>query len=164
MTRRILALMFTGAAASHAAKRKRKPKSKKPAAEKPSAKREKLLESLRQADADFAEATRVGRLDGWMSFFADDATAFPAGKPLIAGKEELRSFYSKMFEDPSLEISWKPVKADVAESGDLGYTIGTAEFRTKAKDGSPVIRPGKYLTVWKKQKDGAWKVAADLGN
>ncbi|MDX1980106.1 MAG: DUF4440 domain-containing protein [Bryobacteraceae bacterium] len=164
MTRRILSLLFAGAAASQAAKRKRKPKPKKETAEKPSAKREKLLESLRQADADFAEATRLHRLDGWMSFFLEDATAFPVGKPLISGHEELRTFYAKMFEDPNLEISWKPVKADVAESGDLGYTIGTAEFRTKAKDGSPVIRPGKYLTVWKKQKDGGWKVAADLGN
>jgi len=25
-------------------------------------------------------------------------------------------------------------------------------------------RRGKYITIWRKQADGRWKVAADLGN
>ncbi len=155
MNRRALSLLLTGAGAAYAAKRKRPARPKG---------REALLESLKKADLDFAEATKARRLDGWMSAFAEDATGFPAGKPMISGTAELRKHYAGMFEDPNFEISWKPVKADVAAGGDLGYTIGVAEFRTKAKDGSPMIRPGKYLTVWKKQKDGSWKVVADLGN
>lgn len=149
--------MFAGAGAAFGAKKRNRGGGK-------AAKREALLESLKKADLDFAEATKEKRLDGWMSAFAEEATAFPAGKPMISGLSELRTFYSRMFEDPNFEITWRPVKADVAASGDLGYTIGTAEFRTKNKEGNPVIRPGKYLTVWKKQKDGSWKVVADLGN
>ncbi|PYX88395.1 MAG: nuclear transport factor 2 family protein, partial [Acidobacteria bacterium] len=55
-------------------------------------------------------------------------------------------------------------KAEMAASGDLGYTYGTFEFRAKDKDGHPIVRYGKYATVWKKQKDGTWKVAMDMGN
>ncbi|MBI3681601.1 MAG: hypothetical protein HY235_14555 [Acidobacteria bacterium] len=55
-----------------------------------------------------------------MSFFADDATAFPAGQPFISGKQQLRAHYAKMFAAPDFQISWKPVKGDVAASGDLG--------------------------------------------
>lgn len=151
-------MLLLSAGGADGARRKRRSATK---AGKPP---EDVIEEIKKADLDFCEATKAKRLDGWMSYFADDAVAFPAGKPLISGKEELRTFYARMFEDPSLEIHWKPVRADAAASGDLGYTIGTAEFRTKDKDGKILIRPGKYLTVWKRQADGTWKVAADLGN
>jgi ketosteroid isomerase-like protein len=122
------------------------------------------IEAIQKADLAFCEETKKRGLEGWMSYFADDATAFPAGKPFITGRDTLRSFYSGMFSRPEFSLTWKPVKADAAASGDLGYTIGVAEFRFRDKDGKMVNSPGKYLTVWKKQKDGSWKVAADLGN
>ena len=123
------------------------------------------IKAIQQADLDFCAATKAKGLDGWMSYFADDASGFPEGKPLIQGKEALREFYGKgLFSTPGLTIDWRPVKADAAASGDLGYTIGTAEFHFTGKDGKPAERKSKYLTVWKKQSDGSWKVAADLGN
>jgi ketosteroid isomerase-like protein len=99
-----------------------------------------------------------------MSYFADDAAAFPAGKPLLSGRENLRENYSRMFKLPEFSLTWRPVKADAAESGDIGYSIGTSEFKYRDKEGKIVAEHGKYLTVWKKQKDGSWKVVADLGN
>lgn len=122
------------------------------------------IKAIQQADLDFCAATKARGLDGWMSYFADDATAFPAGKPFIQGKAALREFYSNLFSTPELTIDWRPVIAEAASSGDLGYTIGTAEFRFRDKDGQLTTRPGKYLTVWKKQAGGSWKVVADLGN
>jgi ketosteroid isomerase-like protein len=61
-------------------------------------------------------------------------------------------------------LTWTPVGADISASGDLGYTYGTFEFRSKDKDGKPIIEHGKYTSIWKKQKDGSWKVALDMGN
>ena len=122
------------------------------------------VESLKQADLAFCQATKARGLDGWMSYFAPDATGFPAGKPLIHGKPALREYYSGMFARPGFQIDWRPVQADVAASADLGYTIGTAEFQWRDKDGKLVESTGKYLTVWKKQPDGKWLVVADLGN
>lgn len=149
MTRRMLsALLLTSGAAKAAPK-----------------KQAAAIKAIQQADLDFCAATKAKGLDGWMSYFADDATGFPAGKPLIHGKAALREYYAAaIFSATDLTIDWKPVQADAAASGDLGYTIGTAEFRFRDKDGKMTSRPGKYLTVWKKQADGSWKVAADLGN
>jgi ketosteroid isomerase-like protein len=31
-------------------------------------------------------------------------------------------------------------------------------------DGQTVIETGKYTTIWKRQKDGTWKVVLDMGN
>jgi ketosteroid isomerase-like protein len=52
----------------------------------------------------------------------------------------------------------------MAASGDLGYTFGNYVLKAKDKDGKPVVEYGKYATVWKKQKDGSWKVVMDMGN
>lgn len=41
---------------------------------------------------------------------------------------------------------------------------GTFEFRSKDKDGKAVVDHGKYTSIWKKQKDGSWKVVLDMGN
>lgn len=149
MTRRtIAALLLAGSSAKAAPK-----------------KQAAAIKAIEQADRDFCAATKAKGLDGWMSYFADDATAFPSGEPLIHGKQALREYYgAAIFATPGLTIDWRPVKADAAASGDLGYTIGTAEFRFPDKDGKLVTRPGKYLTVWKKQPGGQWKVVADLGN
>jgi ketosteroid isomerase-like protein len=56
-------------------------------------------------------------------------------------------------------ISWIPVEAKVAESGELGYTWGNWKFITP-----DTILYGNYFTVWKKQRDGSWKFALDGGN
>ena len=45
-------------------------------------------------------------------------------------------------------LTWKPAMADVAASGDLGYTYGAYEL----KKGDLVIEHGSYVRVWKKQR------------
>jgi ketosteroid isomerase-like protein len=45
----------------------------------------------------------------------------------------------------------------------LGYTTGPWEFRPKSLSDAPVAF-GNFVSVWKRQADGAWKVALDLGS
>lgn len=61
-------------------------------------------------------------------------------------------------------LTWTPIKAEMAASGDLGYTYGNFVFAMKDKEGKLVTRYGKYASIWKKQKDGKWKVVVDMGN
>jgi ketosteroid isomerase-like protein len=127
-------------------------------------KQNEAINAMKKADLAFCEDTKARGLDGWMNWFAEDATAFPPGRDLIHGHAELRAFFSGMFARKDFVIEWAPVQADAAASGDLGYTIGNAKYSWTDKDGKPVTATGTYLSVWKKQKDGSWKVAADLGS
>ena len=56
-------------------------------------------------------------------------------------------------------LAWYPVWADVAQSGELGYTTGpwTSFYNNQPQTS------GEYVTVWRKQPDGRWKFAVDLG-
>ena len=50
----------------------------------------------------------------------------------------------------------------MARAGDLGYTTGPWEFKADIHDAKSVAW-GHFLTVWKRQPDGSWKFAIDLG-
>lgn len=63
--------------------------------------------------------------------------------------------------DSSL-LSWYPAFIDVASSGDLGLSTGPWEFRKDRKD-SAVSASGEFISIWRKQRDGKWEVAVDIG-
>ncbi len=60
-------------------------------------------------------------------------------------------------------ITWKPIRIEVAQSCDLGYSFGNWEFKT-AGDSGDTTYYGNYFTAWKKQSDGKWKYTLDGGN
>jgi ketosteroid isomerase-like protein len=119
--------------------------------------------ALIKAEADFEKARAERGLEGWLSYFADDAANVNPGQPIVMGKAEMRKRLEKEW-NPDLKLTWKPAKADVAASRDLGYTFGTWELTGASRSGDAVHLTGKYATVWKKQPDGSWKVVLDLGN
>jgi len=64
-----------------------------------------------------------------------------------------------VFATPAgFSMRWSPVKADVGGSGDLGYTAGTYRIMRNDAEGRAVAENGKYVTVWKKDSGGNWKV------
>jgi len=120
-------------------------------------------QAIAKSEADFQKAIAEHGLEGWLSFFADDTADFTRGEPFSFTKEEMRKRLEKSF-DPADQLTWQPVKIDVARSGDLAYSLGTWHLKGKNPKGEEVEQTGKYLTVWKKQQDGSWKVVADTGN
>ncbi len=50
------------------------------------------------------------------------------------------------------------------ESGEVGYTSGHYRLAFTKEDGARVVQTGNYITVWKKQADGSWKVPSDSGS
>jgi ketosteroid isomerase-like protein len=55
-------------------------------------------------------------------------------------------------------LDWAPIAS--GKSGDLGFTVGKATFTgAKPDDGWR----STYVTIWRRQPDGAWKVLFDTG-
>ena len=118
---------------------------------------------LIQADKDFCKATADRGADGFLSYFADGATILPKNGNPITGRAALTPVFQETWAQPGYSLQWVPLKAELAKSGELGYTYGTYE-RKRMVDGKPVTETGKYTTVWRKQRDGKWKVILDMGN
>ena len=119
-------------------------------------------EMLKRLEADFMQAAAEKGSLGYMSYYAEDSVEVPNGAPLIQGKAEIAKGMG-FLDDKNNRLIWTPVGADISVSGDLGYTYGNYEFRA-IKEGKPVTEYGKYTSIWKRQKDGSWKVVLDMGN
>src|ERR1039457_1030910 len=63
----------------------------------------------------------------------------------------------------AIKLVWTPTDAAMGPSGDMGYTWGHFEGRSKDANGNPVVTTGRYMTIWRKQPDGNWKVVLDAG-
>ena len=123
-----------------------------------------LKEQLLQADRDFDKLTAAKGADGWAASFAEDGRMFGSdGNPVI-GRARIREMMAPTFANPKNTLRWQPDFADAAASGDLGYTSGRSQRHLVAEDGTLTERDGRYITIWRKQKDGTWKVVADIGN
>lgn len=59
-------------------------------------------------------------------------------------------------------LSWDPEVAAISSSGELGYTTGPWEFRAKGF-ADTVSGAGHYVTVWRRDSTGTWKMAVDIG-
>jgi ketosteroid isomerase-like protein len=82
--------------------------------------------------------------------------------PIVIGKKAIAKAILDDFS--SGDLTWHVNAVGVARSGDLGYTSGLYESKWKSAAGAPATDNGKYLTVWKKEADGTWKVLFDTFN
>jgi ketosteroid isomerase-like protein len=120
-------------------------------------------ETLRQLENEFMKAAAERGSAGYMSYYAEDAVELPNGGNAIQGKVNIAKTMG-FLDDKNNRLTWSPVVADISAAGDLGYTYGTFEFRSVDKNGKATVEQGKYTSVWKRQKDGSWKVVLDMGN
>lgn len=112
--------------------------------------------ALVEMEHAFAKAAATkGTRDAFIEFLADDGIIFQPGP--VNGKK----FWTAREKRKGL-LSWEPEYADVARSGDLGWTTGPWEFRPNGPEDKPVAF-GEYFTIWKKQIDGSWKAVLDRG-
>lgn len=119
--------------------------------------------ALREMEASLAAAVAAKDGKGFLSFWAEDAAAFPPGKPVVVGKENILKEWASILENPDVTLSWQPDKAEVSGSDDLGYTYGKYRWTGKDSGGRMEVRNGKYVTIWRKEKDGRWRAVVDLG-
>lgn len=86
----------------------------------------------------------------------------PAGGPRIVGHDAIRTMMARLGdprkESPALRIEWWPKLADVSPDGTFGYTVGNAVVHSPNGE-----EKTKYVTIWRSQPDGSWKVPLDMG-
>jgi ketosteroid isomerase-like protein len=112
-------------------------------------------ESLVDTERQFATAAEsYGMKVAFLRFLDDDSILFRPhpvnGKRFMMGRP-----------DSGVRLTWEPTRAGVSRSGDLGWTTGPYRLEPDAPDNVPLL--GYFVSVWKRQSTGRWKVVVDLG-
>jgi ketosteroid isomerase-like protein len=116
-------------------------------------------ERKRLLAADHGWAQSTTNLEKFASYLSPDAVFYAPGAPAHRGADAFKRAFGELSKIPGFSLKWTAEKADVAVSGEMGYSTGTY----KATFG-PTTDHGKYLTIWRKQSDGSWQVAEDMFN
>lgn len=118
------------------------------------------LVSLVEAERAFARTSvERGIRESFLAFFADDGINF---QPHPTKTREAYLKRPAPIQRPPVTLNWEPVFADVSRAGDLGYTTGPYRLADQSPEPKPT-KHGYYFSIWKRQPDGAWKVALDVG-
>jgi ketosteroid isomerase-like protein len=113
-------------------------------------------------EARFAKDVAARGGAGFAAWFADDGIALGNGAAALVGKVAVEK--SATWSAAAYQLTWTPTDALMGPSGDMGYTWGHYEGHGKDANGNPVTTSGRYMTVWRREKDGSWKVVLDAGS
>lgn len=114
------------------------------------------FEQVVAAERAFAAASVTKGMDpAFLDYLAQDSIAFlplPApARPAHEGKPQ-----------GDATLTWGPAWVVVSSAGDLAVSTGPWQVRT-TKQTLLKVNTGWFLSIWRRQADGAWKVAVDAG-
>jgi ketosteroid isomerase-like protein len=112
-------------------------------------------------EAKFAADAAVRGGQAFIDRFADDAVSLGNGQKPIQGREALRKAMQWTAKD--YQLTWTATDAMMSPSGDMGYTWGHFEGKSVDANGFAHVEKGRYMTIWRKEKSGEWKIVLDAG-
>ncbi|MEM6817450.1 MAG: SgcJ/EcaC family oxidoreductase [Pseudomonadota bacterium] len=113
--------------------------------------------------ANYAAAAKAGDIDAWLSLWTEDGVQMPPNEPSVFGAEQLRERNGAALAMFAVDMRISNEETQVM--GDWAYSRGTYVGTFTPKDGGAAIPvDGKFLTIFKRQSDGGWKIHRDAFN
>jgi ketosteroid isomerase-like protein len=121
-------------------------------------------DDLLAADRAFsALSLEKGSHTAFLAYVTDDVRLFDGAHPPLIGKAAVAAYYATEEKaDPAYSkrrLEWMPEEAEVSPDGVLGWTRGKWVF-----SGPAGRLTGYYVTEWRRQSDGTYKVCLDIGS
>ncbi|MEA2602212.1 MAG: hypothetical protein QOF89_3204 [Acidobacteriota bacterium] len=118
--------------------------------------------AIDQGNAQWSEGWAKGDAAMVAAIFAEDGVQLAGNGKIFKGREQIRERQKAGMQgaDPGVKVTVTTVT--VWLDGDTAYETGKYKYEYKEK-GKPGLDEGRYVTIWKHQKDGSWKLAMDMG-
>jgi ketosteroid isomerase-like protein len=111
-------------------------------------------DTIRQADEAWLKAIASKSVEQTVALYDAEALTAGSAMPPARGLAGIRAMWTELFAQPDFFLTWKTDKVVITDSGTMASSTGT--WRA-AKPGTG----GPFLAVWRKQRDGQWKVLID---
>ena len=121
------------------------------------------LQRMAATERAFAAATaEIGVRDGFLSFFSEDSIEIQRGATVTLGSARATLLARTPIPLPlPSKLIWEPFTGQVSTDGTIGWLTGGSVVLSQ--QGNVPTRQGAYFSIWKKQKDGTWRVWLDEG-
>jgi ketosteroid isomerase-like protein len=103
-------------------------------------------------------AAKAGDIDTLVSLAADDVVIMPPNDTTIYGRDEWRAWWEEYYQYFRL-IAVSESERELAVNGDFAVErSGYMAAVLPASGGNRIRDNGRFLTIWKRQADGSWKI------
>lgn len=112
--------------------------------------------AIEAAVSRYVAASNEGDAETLTALYTDDAVLLPPDHDLIEGRDAIGHFW-RQGTDSGLTVRTLRVEVD----GSVGYLIGQYALPPTAEEPAD---SGKYVMCLRRQRDGSWKLSADIWN
>jgi ketosteroid isomerase-like protein len=114
-----------------------------------------LQTQVRETERAFAK-TMADRDHAAFARFVSEEAVFFGSKSVMRGRKAVADAWQSLYEGPDAPFSWEPEQVEVLESGTLAISSGPV----RDPQGK---RTGTFTSVWRRERDGNWKIVLDKG-
>lgn len=118
--------------------------------------------AVRCQEIAFSQSAENRNIEAFKSFLDSDARF--VGNSVLTGPDEISAAWQVFFADDGPAIKWRPQFVEVLKDGLLALTRGPYRMISRDSEGNVVEHWGTFNSVWRKNKDGKWRVVFDAGS
>lgn len=118
--------------------------------------------AIHRVSREFSAAYVRGDAAAMGAMYTDDAVIFPDRSEAIAGREAIQRYWTLA---PGARVTRHvATPTQIRVEGDIAYDYGVYEIA--GEQGGRTWGPshGKYVIVWRRGADGAWRMQLDMWN
>ena len=130
----------------------------------PEAASEAFTEAKRGIDkgnAEWIEAWEKGDPERIAAIFTDDGIMLSQGGKVFKGRQQILERQKAAMQSVTPPVKVSVITVKIWLDGDTAYETGKYKYEYTEK-GKPTTEEGRYVTMWKRQGDGSWKLTMDM--
>jgi uncharacterized protein (TIGR02246 family) len=123
---------------------------------------ESAEEGIKVAAAKFEDAFNSGDGAAVGALYTEDAAILPPDGARVDGRAAIAEFWQGAIDAGLKDLDLQTL--EVLDAGDLAVEFGKVSLTTTGSVGKAVPVAGKYIVIWQRDDDGAWRLHRDIWN
>jgi uncharacterized protein (TIGR02246 family) len=123
-----------------------------------------LRDTIQAREREWSAAFLAGNAAGVAALYTEDAAQVQASGDWFRGRDRITSAMQAQFDTLAVTAR-EDITEEVIAAGDYAVEIGHYSYEGTSKtDKSPRSAAGRYMVLWRKDADGAWRLHRDIGS
>ena len=124
-----------------------------------------LKDSIQAREKEWSAAFLARSATGVANLYTDDAVQLqPVASDDHKGRDAITQATQAQFDTLTTVATREDITEEVIPAGPYVVEIGRYAFTGTSKANKPVSGSGRYLVLWRKDADGAWRLLRDIGS
>ena len=121
-----------------------------------------VTQGMSATNRQFEEAIARGDAAACAAVYTEDAKVLPPDSPAMTGKQAAQGLWQSIIDMGVKGVSLQTLELE--EMGDRAVERGAATIDIQDEDGQTMQASAKFIVLWRRQADGAWKWHWDCFN